>query len=648
MKKKKSIFWTTILIILPLIIITDVIVLFGAHSFVSDMIYENYESDIQNAAEVTNVMFEDCDLKKERQARIDSEELCDLCTMLELPYIYVLEIDEKASTIKYLAIGTGEGASEEFLETRHIGDVVPTNSIDFYHAILNDTAETNIRHVDNKFDNTLIYYIRRTGGTAKNEVIAAEVSIAAVKHSLNRIFGTVVLIIFFFTLVIFGILALIIHNRIQKPAKLISQKMISFVHDRQKGFEKLEIKGSKEFSDMADAFNAMAQEIDLYLEEISEMNRQKAELHIARDIQKGLLEPPEHDCGTAQIKAFMLPARDVGGDLYDYLVLKDGKVCVIIADVSGKGISAALFMSRSITLIHQYAESGMSPSKILFEFNNHLAARNPNFLFITTFVGIFDPRTNELIYANAGHNFPYIISDKLIKLDGEQGTAAGIYEDQTYPEHTANMKVGDLLFLYTDGVTEAKSKDGGFFSDEALEKILTEITSSADKDAIPSVLDSLRAFSEGAKQADDITMLELKIEPHTSQKLHLTAEKKNLTAIYETITGLPLSDDLKSQLRFMAEEMFINICSYAYPDGAGTADIIIETDTKQATLTFIDTGIPFDPTQDIPDIEEYDIENAIGGLGRFLSFSYADAYSYRHDDDKNILTITKRIDTDSP
>lgn len=644
MKKKISIFWTTILIILPLVLIADVFLLLGAYGYVRSATLEHYEGDIENAAEVTNILLKDCDLKNPHDAAVDGEELCKLCDLLELPYIYVLEIDEEAETIKYLTIGTGQGATKEFLENRHIGDVVPTKNIAFYHDILNNDNANHVRHVNSKLDDTMIYYLKRTGGNTSDEVIATEISVVALTEEIDHDFRFVVIMTLIFTAVIIMIFALIIKNRIQKPAKIISQRMIRFVHDRKKGHEQLEIKSSKEFSDMADSFNAMAQEIDRYLDELSEMNRQKAEFHIARDIQKGLLEPPECDFGTACVKAVMLPAKDVGGDLYDYIELQNGNICVIIADVSGKGVSAALFMSRAITLLHQYAESGMSPGRILYEYNNHLADRNPNLLFITSFVGIYDPKTNELTYANAGHNYPYLISDRLICLDGEQGMAAGIIPDQTYPEHTVSIQPNDLLFLYTDGVNEAKNKDNRVFSDEALEKILTDLNASSDKEAITPVLEHLKEFTKGTKQTDDITMLTLKIKPHSCRALHLEAKKENLTAIYDAILDLDLPKEIQTQLRFMAEEMFINICSYAYPDTEGSADILIEADSEKAVITFIDTGVPFDPTDKITNIEEYDIDNDIGGLGRYLTFSYADDYSYKRDREKNILRIEKRLD----
>ena len=154
----------------------------------------------------------------------------------------------------------------------------------------------------------------------------------------------------------------------------------------------------------------------------------------------------------------MTTARVVGGDLYDYRILDNGSVFVAIGDVSGKGITAALFMARAITLLNQYAKLGYSPAKILFEFNNDLAAHNPNMMFITAFVAVYDPKTGELTYSNAGHNYPYILSGKLTALNTDNGIMAGSFEDVVFPEYAVKMKPGDCLFMYTDGVTEAENK----------------------------------------------------------------------------------------------------------------------------------------------------------------------------------------------
>jgi sigma-B regulation protein RsbU (phosphoserine phosphatase) len=150
---------------------------------------------------------------------------------------------------------------------------------------------------------------------------------------------------------------------------------------------------------------------------------------------------------------------------------------------------------------------------MLFEFNNNLAAHNPNMMFITAFVAVYDPKTGELTYSNAGHNYPYIISDKLTALNTENGIIAGSFEDVEFPEYTVKMKPGDCLFMYTDGVTEAENKSGELLGEARLEEVLLKNKSCSADDLPGAVTAEINVFAQGAEQSDDMTMLTLQIKP---------------------------------------------------------------------------------------------------------------------------------------
>ncbi len=421
--------------------------------------------------------------------------------------------------------------------------------------------------------------------------------------------------------------------------------MSAFVRDRNQEFEPLMIREHDEFAQMAEAFNSMASEIDHYIEDISQLNREKSmqetELNIAREIQKGFLEPSSFQNDSVEIHACMLPAKDVGGDLYDYRILNDGSVCVIVADVSGKGVSAALFTANAITMLRQYAEAGLSPCRMMYEDNNHLANHNPNMMFITTFIGIYYPETGELVYFNSGHNPPYILSDGLMEVESMCETAAGLFDDVQYTERRLKMKPGDTLFLHIDGVTEAQREDNTLFGEERLREILSGHLHQSGDEILHAVLDSVKAFSGEAEQSDDITILTLTIPEIRRYVLKLDARSDHLPIINRQISLLDLEKHAQDVLRLIAEEMFVNICNYAYADGNGHVEVITEQNRQKITLTFIDRGIPFDPTKDVLDINEYDMENESGGMGRFITFELADDYSYQYKDGKNILTMIK-------
>jgi len=611
---------------------------------------DNSKKSIQYAANLASLTFSMCDPNVSADYTGCDEQFTAMCDVLDVDYIYSIKPHVTSRDEVYLSVGMGKDAPQNLRELRPPGYVSKGTLTDQQIQAFQGKGEGVSVHEVNEFGDTLIYYLPVTSyyDTAQQKTVDETVSLVCVEISITTImnefrskFLTLLLITAFLTLTLMALFALMLYFRVSKPLSIISKRMKSFVSEREDTFEKLPVKGQDELAEVSESFNIMAEEIDSYLTEIEKLNRQKAEMSVAQKIQLGLLEPPHFENGTVVIDACMLPAKDVGGDLYDYCTLPDGSYCVLIADVSGKGVSAALLMSRAITMLRQFAEEGLSPGEILRKYNNCLAEHNPNVLFITTFVAIIRPQDGTLTYANAGHNPPYLLSESLIKLDGEFGAAAGIFHDADYPEHTVRLRAGDLLLLYTDGVTEAESADGDFFGEERLEELLRANRGENSETVLTRVLEEIKLFTNGAVQNDDITMLGMQTVMPETITLHLQAETQELTKINEVIKRLGADADSSVQLQLIAEEMFVNICSYAYKSG-GTVDLTITKTSDEVKLVFADTGAPFDPTADIPDIENYDAKTQIGGLGRFLTFSVADAYDYQHTDGKNVLTIMKK------
>ena len=653
-KMKKSIFWKLVLLILPLVLITDLVVLFGSYLITYNATMSKCREEVMEAAFIAANEFETADVSiindlQGKAARFDS-----LCNIMGMAYIYTEIPDPDKGCKTYLSIGYGKGAFESAKQSHYIGYVSGTLYEEEIKVFTND--EVAFLHADTEYGDTIICYVpvkknnsSDNSGAGKETfcIAGAEMSVSDAVNTVRTRFRYIMVMIIVTSVLIVFIIAFILKRKIQKPITLISKKMVGFIHERGNEFVPLEIKGQDEFAKMADSFNSMAYEIDRYIKDISKLNREKAmqetELNIAREIQNGFLEPTSFHAESVNVYSCMLPARDVGGDLYDYRILSDGSICVIIADVSGKGVSAALFMANAITLLRQYAESGLSPSRIMVEYNNHLAKHNPNMMFITTFIGIYHPETGELVYSNAGHNPPYLLSDRLIEIESSFEAAAGLFEDEQYTERRIKMKPGDTLFLYTDGVPEAKSTDDSLYGDDRLKETLSHNLKKSGEVILSSVLESVKAFSENAEQSDDITILVMTIPEIRKYSLKLEAKTENISIINEKLLSLDVEEEDKFTLRLIAEEMFVNICRYAYKDGTGTAEVSISQEGKKVTLVFIDSGIPFDPTKDIPDIENYDPDNDIGGLGRSLAFEIADEYSYQYKDGKNILTVIKNF-----
>lgn len=654
-KKSHSLFARIGLLMLLIILILDGVVLMMTYKLTYENNLKIFEDQLRGAAKATVHYCETYSLYDEAVNAEKIDPLFDnICELFSVTYIYVVEPNIETRSETYLEIAFGDDASDEAKETRSRGVTVTGKLNDAEIEAYNGNTDGVILHEVTHFDDALICYMpcTRYYDTQKDEyvnykkplIVGAEISVPKVNARFEHQFIQIVILTLSVTLVIAGAFALLLYFKVTKPIRMISSRMSSFVTDRKKGMTKLEEKGSNEFAEMSHSFNTMTEDINRYIEDIDALNREKhtteAELIIARDIQMGLLQPGQLQSDRYTIHAFVRPAKDVGGDYYDYSVLDDGRVFVAVADVSGKGISASLFMARAITLLHQNAIGGHRPSEILETYNNTLVPRNPGGLFITTFVAIYDPSTGILTYSNAGHNIPYLLSDTLIPLDQAHGVAAGLFEGEVYDDATLMIKPGDSMFLYTDGVNEAKNAADAFYSTQRLEEKLSECIAARQESTMDVILSDLQSFTEGAEQNDDITVLTLQTTLSPGETiLRVNAEVEQLTKIKEMIFELPISDDKRRTIYLAAEEIFVNICSYAY-DAPGDVIIRLYREQRHITLTFIDSGRPFDPTRDVLDINDYDHENAIGGLGRYLAFSIAESYRYEYIDNKNILQLT--------
>ncbi|MDQ5987829.1 MAG: phosphoserine phosphatase RsbU/P [Syntrophus sp. SKADARSKE-3] len=280
--------------------------------------------------------------------------------------------------------------------------------------------------------------------------------------------------------------------------------------------ERLAARSHDEVDTLTIAFQVMRNSLKDHIKKLTETTvakeRIESELNIAHDIQMGLLPkifPPFPDRQEFDLFALMQPAKEVGGDFYDFFFIDDTHLCLVIADVSGKGVPAALFMAMSMTLIKATARYGLSPDEILSRVNNELARGNDSCMFVTTFFGIFDTESGELAYANGGHNPPlHLKRDGTISWLPISGCPmVGTLEDVTYQREQLLLEPGDSLFLYTDGVTEAMNLREEPFSEEQLELGLSTLQGSGIRDIVYGIMANIRSFTGKAPQSDDITMM---------------------------------------------------------------------------------------------------------------------------------------------
>jgi len=269
---------------------------------------------------------------------------------------------------------------------------------------------------------------------------------------------------------------------------------------------------SRRIHDQYERLGTLVAELREALEDKRKLIGLEQELHIARQIQQSILpdDPPERP--ELAIHGEMIPAKEVGGDFYDFFPLDENRIGVAIADVSGKGVPAAFFMAIARTLLKVTALFDMSPGACLEKVNDLLAAGNDQMMFVTLFYGILDLRSGRFHYANAGHNPPMILhpDGRVDALPGTDGTALAVMEGLDYADATVVMEPGDVLFLYTDGVVEAFDIDGVEYTEARLTEVLAELAALPVLPLTEAVVRSVKDFERGAPQADDITCVTLR------------------------------------------------------------------------------------------------------------------------------------------
>ena len=259
--------------------------------------------------------------------------------------------------------------------------------------------------------------------------------------------------------------------------------------------------------------HALGVNIRNLMEATATKERMEGELSAAREIQMGILPPPDgapEICGF-RASAFLDPAKEVGGDLYDFFTTRDGRRALVLGDVSGKGVPAALFMSMTVTLVRYALDSGLDPAAALSRVNNMLEAHNPGNMFVTLFLALYTPETGELCYANGGHCPPCIVDGASSLpprvLDRLSGPLVGVMPDMEYILHTDRLNEHEICLIFTDGVTEAMNSQKALFGEERLMQVMADNRTASPRDLLACIFAEIVRFRGSEPQSDDITML---------------------------------------------------------------------------------------------------------------------------------------------
>lgn len=385
-------------------------------------------------------------------------------------------------------------------------------------------------------------------------------------------------------------------------------------------------------------------------EEKANMDR---DLEIASAIQQSFL-PKKLNLGRrypqADIASVLEPAKQVGGDLYDYFIDND-KLYFCIGDVSGKGVPAALLMSSIFTMFRDISRYENDPKNIASRMNNRLSVNNERDMFCTMFIGILNLHTGKIHFCNAGHNTPMWRhkengASRVDMLPCETNIAIGVIEDFDYIAEEITLDEDDALLLYTDGITEAEDTQHQLFGEKRTLASYSQCEEKESEKCIKRLLDEVHKHANGAEQSDDITMLNIRYIGLSCEHLHLTNDISLTPLLSEwieknfTLYGIPSKLLFNTQLA--VEEAVVNVMSYAYPgQQEQSIELTAEHESGKLHITIEDNGIAFNPLQqEGPDLDEDIDEREEGGLGIFLLKELMSEVTYRRDNGKNILITT--------
>lgn len=416
----------------------------------------------------------------------------------------------------------------------------------------------------------------------------------------------------------------------------------------------VDVRSSQEFSSLSDDINSTVSTLKRYIAEAAA--RIDKELEYAKQIQLGALPTNFPDNEDYAIYAQMIAAKEVGGDFYDFYKLSDTTVAFLAADVSGKGIPAAMFMMTAKTIIKDLAESGMEVNDIFTKANEKLCENNESGMFVTAWMGILDLTTGNVKFANAGHNPPLLkrADGSFEYLKTRAGFVLAGMEGVRYRTGELTLYPGDRLFLYTDGVPEATNTENKLYGEDRLITFMNQNAAVTATELLPALKANIDEFVGQAPQFDDITMLMFDYKPRKGGKRMTNktfpAKTESLADVLgfveQTLESFECPMKTQMALCVAIEEVFVNVAHYAYPDSEGdmTLDIGFAEESRTVTFRMADKGIPFDPLKKSdPDITLSAEDREIGGLGIFITKKTMDSLSYAYENGENILTMIKKI-----
>lgn len=376
---------------------------------------------------------------------------------------------------------------------------------------------------------------------------------------------------------------------------------------------------------------------------------------IASEIQSGMLPSDITDREEFSIASRMYPAKTVGGDFYDFFMVDESHLAIVMADVSGKGISAAMFMATARTLIRSNVQAGGDLAKAMEKANREQASDNVMKYFVTVWIGVLDLKTGDVTYIDAGHNPPFIEKDgKFTKLEAKPDFVFGRKRAIRYNKQHVKMDIGDRIFLYTDGVTEAVGPNGTMYGEDRLNSSLDSHGGANVEDLVDQVKSDLSQFVRDAVQSDDITIMAMEYKQVYSvqedEGITVSADSeghsKIISRLQRILTEAGCKPKVINEMQVAVSEIFANLDMYAYGEMPEKGDIKVAMDvfSDRISITITDWGVPFNPLEHLdPDPVENFNNRKRGGLGIMIVKKICDDVTYTREGDHNILKLVKEI-----
>ena len=416
----------------------------------------------------------------------------------------------------------------------------------------------------------------------------------------------------------------------------------------------IHIRTGDEVEELGNAFNHMRMQLKSYIENMAkvtaERERIRTELSVATGIQADML-PDCHKILTEReefgIYAQTHPAKEVGGDFYDFFLTDENHLAFLVADVSGKGVPAALFMVVAMTLIRTHLMQGEGPAQAFEQVNRELCRNNENGMFLTAWLGVLELSTGRLAYVNAGHNSPLCCPRETGQyrwLTERSGFILAGLATSRYQEKKLFLQRGDKLFLYSDGVTEANDAQQKMFGEERLEAFLNSHAKEEPEEICMALQKELADFQGEAQQFDDITMLALVYRgegfAEKTGRPDMGHMREFTDFVEEQLRKKDVSMKTIVKLKLAVDEIFSNICYYS---GASSVTVGVRVQEGRASILFEDDGVPYNPLKrPDPDVEELLKKRTEGGLGIYLVKKRMDSVAYEHSGGVNRFLIEKQ------